>query len=118
MLKLLLQPLVENALYHGLRPKRGRGLITVSAKADIDGMTFRVSDTGVGMTPERLESVNAAMRGSAPPGDGRSGFGLFNVNRRLELYYGAECGLRIESGAGGSAVSFRLPKSPPQTPRR
>ncbi|MCL2684684.1 MAG: sensor histidine kinase, partial [Synergistaceae bacterium] len=118
VLKLLLQPLVENALYHGLRPKRGRGLITVSAKAVNDGMTFRVSDTGVGMTPEHLESVCAAMRGDVPPDDGRSGFGLFNVNRRLELYYGAECGLCIESGRGGSTVSFRLSKSPPHLTRR
>ena len=118
VLKLLLQPLVENALYHGLRPKRGRGLITVSAKEAAGGMAFRVSDTGVGMTRERLENVCAAMRGDSPPDDGRSGFGLFNVNRRLELYYGAECGLCVESGGGGSTVSFSLPKSPPHAARR
>ena len=118
VLKLLLQPLVENALYHGLRPKRGRGLITVSASAAPDGVSFRVSDTGVGMTPEKLGSVRASMRGASPPGDGRSGFGLFNVNRRLELYYGAECGLSIDSDGGGTAVSFLLPKSPPQNVTR
>jgi two-component system sensor histidine kinase YesM len=110
VLKLLLQPLVENALYHGLRPKRERGLITVSAKGAPDGISFCVSDTGVGMAPDKLDGVRAAMRGIADLGDGRSGFGLFNVNRRLELYYGAECGLRIESGREGTAVSFRLPK--------
>jgi two-component system sensor histidine kinase YesM len=113
VLKLLLQPLVENALYHGLRPKRGRGLITVSAKASPGGMTFRVEDTGVGMSPERLCEVRAAMLGGGGQIDGRQCFGLFNVNRRLELYYGAECGLDVSSGEGGTSVSFRLPKSPP-----
>ncbi|MDR3321908.1 MAG: sensor histidine kinase [Synergistaceae bacterium] len=118
VLKLLLQPLVENAIYHGLRPKRGRGQITVSAKHSHGGMSFCVSDTGVWMTPEKLEGVREAMRGADAPGDGRSGFGLFNVNRRLELYYGPECGLKIESCDRGTAVSFSLPKLPPQAARR
>jgi two-component system sensor histidine kinase YesM len=117
VLKLLLQPLAENALYHGLRSKRGRGMITVSAKASPGGMSFRVSDTGAGMPPDKLEEVRAAMRGDAPPANARAGFGLFNVNRRLELYYGAECGLRVESGAGGSSVSFDIPRRPPRPAR-
>ncbi|MDR0652557.1 MAG: hypothetical protein LBG12_04525, partial [Synergistaceae bacterium] len=117
VLKLLLQPLVENAIYHGIRKKRGgRGLVSVSAKNLPDGISFRVSDTGVGMMPETLSRTRALMReGPGDTGDGerKSGYGLFNVNRRLELYYGAECGLSVESGTGGTTVSFRLPKSPP-----
>ena len=117
VLKLLLQPLVENAIYHGIRKKRGgRGLVSVSAKDGRDCISFRVSDTGVGMMPETLANTRALMReGPGDTGDGerKSGYGLFNVNRRLELYYGPECGLSVESGSGGTTVSFRLPKSPP-----
>lgn len=121
VLKLLLQPLVENAIYHGIRNKRGgRGLVSVSAKNSPDGISFCVSDTGVGMRPETLAHTRALMReGPADKEAGagadarKSGYGLFNVNRRLELYYGAECGLSVESDAGGTTVSFMLPKSPP-----
>ncbi|MDR1885399.1 MAG: sensor histidine kinase [Synergistaceae bacterium] len=118
VLKLLLQPLVENAIYHGIRQKRGgRGLVTVSARACPRGISFRVSDTGVGMTEDHAERVRRVMRDG--PGDGadrdKAGFGLFNVNRRLELYYGRESGLEIESGDSGTAVSFVLPRSVPSS---
>ena len=117
VLKLLLQPLVENAIYHGIRRKRGgRGFVSVSAKNGQDCISFCVSDTGVGMGPETLAGARALMRegpGDKEDGVRKSGYGLFNVNRRLELYYGPECGLSVESDAGGTTVSFRLPKSPP-----
>lgn len=117
VLKLLLQPLVENAIYHGIRNTRGRGKVIVEAKKVSLGIYFGVSDTGVGMSPERLESVRAQMR--EKPGDSpaqtekRPGFGLFNVNRRLELYYCPESGLLLESEPlAGTRVSFILPKAP------
>ncbi|MDR1580715.1 MAG: hypothetical protein LBS35_10195, partial [Synergistaceae bacterium] len=107
----------ENAIYHGIRKKRGgRGIVSVSAKNGPDSIAFSVSDTGVGMEPETLAGTRALMRegpGDAGDGERKSGYGLFNVNRRLELYYGAECGLSVESDADGTTVSFRLPKSPP-----
>jgi two-component system sensor histidine kinase YesM len=114
VLKLLLQPLVENAIYHGVRKMRRRGLVEVEAARHPAGIACRVSDTGVGMTKERLEGVRALMK-EGPSGSRETtngGFGLFNVNRRLELYYNMESGLSIESGiSDGTTVSFVLPKA-------
>jgi two-component system sensor histidine kinase YesM len=122
VLKLLLQPLVENAIYHGVRKTRRRGRVEVKAARCPAGIACRVSDTGVGMMALHLEEVRARMREG--PKDLREaaggGFGLFNVNRRLELYYGMESGLFIESApSAGTTVSFVLPTLPnaPKTPR-
>ncbi|MDR1482034.1 MAG: sensor histidine kinase [Synergistaceae bacterium] len=115
VLKLLLQPLVENAIYHGVRKVRRRGRIEVNAVRHPGGIACLVSDTGVGMTKERLEEVKARMKeGPKDPREAADGgFGLFNVNRRLELYYNVESGLFIESDPlVGTTVSFVLPKAP------
>ncbi|MBQ6514096.1 MAG: histidine kinase [Clostridia bacterium] len=111
VLKLLLQPLVENALYHGIKYKRGGGWIRVRGEKQGEELVFSVSDTGRGMDPETLEMVRARMRESAPPKmtSGTGGFGLVNVNLRLRLYYNRPEGLRIESGEEGTVVSFRVP---------
>ncbi|MBR2822447.1 MAG: histidine kinase [Clostridia bacterium] len=111
MLKLLLQPLVENALYHGIKNTRGGGLIRVTGAKEGEELVFEVSDTGKGMTPETLEKVRESMRESTPPAlsSGGGGFGLVNVNLRLRLYYNQPGGLSIESGPGGTRASFRVP---------
>ncbi len=111
LLKLLLQPLVENALYHGIKNNRGGGTIRVTGEKQGEELVFAVEDTGKGMDPETLESVRARMRESAPPtlSSGDGGFGLVNVNLRLRLYYNQTGGLEIDSGAGGTRVSFRVP---------
>ena len=115
ILKLLLQPLVENALYHGIKYKRGGGTIRVRGFLQDDLLCFEVHDTGSGMTPERLEEVREAMRlgqqmrrGPNEPEPG-GGFGLYNVDQRIRLYYNLDRGLSIESGPGGTTVSFRVP---------
>ena len=114
IVKLMLQPLVENALYHGIKTRRGGGLIRVSAAREGDRVRFVVEDTGKGMTPEELKRVIAAMRSDAPalasdaPAGG-SNFGLRNVDMRIRLYYHQDEGLQIESGEGGTRVSFRVP---------
>lgn len=107
ILKLLLQPLVENAIYHGIKNKRGRGTITVRGRLNPDcTMTFSVSDTGMGMTGERLAQVRAALQASDGP---QAGFGLYNVNQRIRLYYNNP-GLQIESTyKAGTTVSFTIP---------
>jgi two-component system sensor histidine kinase YesM len=110
VLKLLLQPLVENALYHGIKIKRGGGTIRVSGKLEEDHLVFCVSDNGSGMTPEQLRELEERMKMGQPSvSEGNGGFGLVNVNLRIRLYYNEPEGLKIESGAGGTVVSFRVP---------
>lgn len=111
ILKLTLQPLVENALYHGIKNKRGVGHIQVTGWEEEGQMVFHVRDDGIGMTPERLSYVRALISGEQPDGDkdknegGTSGFGLFNVNQRLKLNYGAAYGLEMDSVYGEWTVA-------------
>ena len=111
ILKLLLQPLVENALYHGIKIKRGGGIIRVSGKEEDGYLVFSVKDTGCGMSPEQLEELNARMKKEQPTVSegGGGGFGLVNVNMRIRLYYNEPEGLKITSGSEGTEVSFRVP---------
>ena len=111
ILKLLLQPLVENALYHGIKIKRGGGKIFVSAKEEDGFLFFSVRDTGSGMTKEQLEDLNERMKKGQPfvSEGGGGGFGLVNVNLRIRLYYNLPDGLKIESNSEGTEVSFKVP---------
>ncbi len=110
ILKLLLQPLVENALYHGIKFRRGGGVIQVSARAGEDGIDFTVRDTGVGMDEKTLAGLRRRMSEKQPEHNaGGGGFGLVNVNLRLRLYYNQTDGLKIESGPEGTTIRFRVP---------
>jgi signal transduction histidine kinase len=99
---LLLQPLVENAVKHGLEPKRGPGLIRVQAATEGDEMVLRVTDTGIG---PQAAAANATVG---------TGFGLAQVRERLTTMYGSGASLRLEPGtadAGGTVVTLRWPLS-------
>ena len=110
ILKLLLQPLVENALYHGIKYKRGGGMIRVTGRKQDDDLIFTVQDTGKGMDQETLENLRAHLAQEAPVHtSGTNGFGLVNVNLRIRLYYNEPEGLSIESGPEGTTVSFKVP---------
>lgn len=110
MLKLLLQPLVENALYHGIKIKRGGGSIRVVGRLVENMLEFSVSDTGTGMTTEQLQELNERMKEGQPTvSRGTGGFGLVNVNLRIRLYYNQSEGLKIVSDENGTTVSFRVP---------
>ena len=114
MLKLLLQPLVENALYHGIKNKRGGGKITVRVQKQNRVLTFTVADTGKGMTPEQVKELEAMLREEIPTAQaalepGHSGFGMRNVDMRIRLYYQKQTGLLIQSGPEGTEVSFSIP---------
>ena len=109
ILKLLLQPLVENALYHGIKNKRGKGLITVRGwmeSGDTDWIFFSVEDNGIGMTSEQL----AAIRGQPGEPQAAKSYGLYNVGKRLELYYNMSGLLDIQSVyKEGTKVTLRIP---------
>jgi signal transduction histidine kinase len=97
---LLLEPIVENAVKHGVHEKTGGGRVTVEILPEGEEIAFRVSDNGVGITAERLREVLA---------DGASGIGLRNIRRRLQLEYRRT--LRITSRPGeGTTVWFSLPQ--------
>jgi len=108
ILKFLLQPLVENALIHGIEPLKGKGLLTVKGFADRGDLVLQVSDNGVGMTADRQGELLAA---SAEKDKLRfSGIGLSNVQERIRMHYGPPYGLEVQSAAGlFTTVTVRLP---------
>ena len=107
--KLILQPLVENAIYHGIKQKRGEGHIRVSARADGDRLILTVEDDGAGMTMEKCAELNAALSQPAAK-EYDHGYGIFNVNDRIRLSYGAEYGLHYQiNESGGITVTLCCP---------
>jgi two-component system sensor histidine kinase YesM len=111
ILKLILQPLVENALYHGIKNKRGGGTIIVRAKQkNVDEILLEVEDDGIGFTPEKLAQLKEELDDDS--GDIRleSGFGVGNVNNRIRLYYGKQYGVTIKSEYNtGTIVALIIP---------
>lgn len=111
VLKLTLQPLVENAIYHGIKNKRKPGLIQVKGGI-LDGNTLllEVLDNGGGMTAEKLRDVRKTLDRDMLEIDGDNGYGLKNVNQRIKLYYGKEWGVSVDSDQGvGTRVSVVIP---------
>lgn len=103
--KLTLQPLVENALYHGIKQKRDIGKITVTAHKQDGHLLLGVQDDGIGMSSDELN----ALRKDILDRVSRKGFGLANVHERIQLYYGEEYGLELESKPGqGTTVTVIL----------
>ena len=115
IIKLVLQPLVENAIYHGIKNKRGRGHLKVTANFTDDkksSIIFTVTDDGAGFTQERLAQVNDELENATLDAEKLSSvYGLYNVNKKLKLYYGKETeGLVIQSEHNkGSNISFVIP---------
>ena len=103
--KLILQPLIENALYHGIKNRRGKGRITIDGGAGEKGILLTVRDNGAGMSPEKLSQLQSGVYQ-----DNHSGLGLRNVHQRIRLYCGEPYGLFFDSSpGGGSTVSILLP---------
>ena len=112
ILKLSLQPLVENALYHGIKNIRGGGKISVRGwQAEAGSVIFEVADTGIGVLPEKLGQIQKALKNENESVEiGENGYGIFNVHKRIELYYGKQYGLTIDSKyRQGTLVRMRLP---------
>lgn len=108
--KLTLQPIVENALYHGIKNKRGLGKITVTGKESGEDIVFTVEDNGIGMKESELEKLRDLISGKEI-NDRQHGFGMANVEKRLEMQYGEKYGMTVESTYGeGTVVTVRIPK--------
>ncbi|SCW44377.1 two-component system, sensor histidine kinase YesM [Ruminococcaceae bacterium YRB3002] len=104
--KLTLQPLVENAIYHGLKPKRGKGLIRVTGRKDENDIILEVSDTGTGMEQEELDALRRRVTEEDP-----TSFGLTSAYKRLKLLYGDSCSFDIDSTPGeGTSIKIRIPR--------
>jgi two-component system sensor histidine kinase YesM len=107
--KITLQPLVENALYHGIKNRRGGGKIIVSGENKEDCILLKVIDDGMGMTKERKAEVERGLREATP--EESSIYGLYNINERIRLTYGGSYGIYLESEfEKGTVVTVRLPK--------
>ena len=109
IIRMCLQPLVENAITHGVEPMEGVGEIVLSVKKERNNIVIKVTDNGVGMTYERLLEVRAALeKGSEKKG--KTGIGMVNVNRRVKLLYGEEYGLSVDSEPGkGTCITLTVP---------
>ncbi|MGE6667755.1 cache domain-containing sensor histidine kinase [Paenibacillus xylanexedens] len=115
--KLLIQPLVENAILHGIESKLGPGKISVHVDASTEENLVRIEvrDDGPGMDESRLQAVIQALHGGPPVSNKGTGVGLINVHRRLKLYFGSQlgerCKLTITSKVGeGTVICFEIPK--------
>ncbi|MDN4068928.1 sensor histidine kinase [Paenibacillus vini] len=106
IIKLVFQPIVENAIFHGLEKQAEPGTITITAWSERDDVIFTIHDDGVGMDEERLASLNQSLK------DGKTdkfGIGLRNVNERVRLHYGENSGLVVSSRLGeGTIVTLRI----------
>jgi len=92
-IKLIVQPLVENALYHGIKPKLSPGIIAVRVLRKEDTIQIIVQDDGVGMSPAELKTLLRSLEQDAPC----KGYGLHNIHRRIQMVYGKEYGITITS---------------------
>lgn len=110
--KLTLQPIVENAIIHGIEQKLGSGTVTIRLLTTQRCLLIRISDDGVGMEPEVLEKVNQRIAGNAPLGNGKGGIAIANVNNRIRLLFGDTYGVIVYSTPGvGTDVEITLPRA-------
>lgn len=111
ILKMTLQPIVENAIYHGIKNKVNGGVITIRGQIEQNKLVFWIEDTGVGMEKREVEKLNQLMKENKISfEDHENGFGLYNVNRRIRLYFGDGNGIKIESHVEeGTKIQICIP---------
>lgn len=111
-MKFILQPIVENAINHGIRAKGVPGYVGVSVRETEEDIIFTVSDTGNGMSPDAVRILRERIERKTIDEQQEQGFGLWNVNQRVKLYYGEAYGITIESvREKGTNVSVRIHKT-------
>lgn len=109
VLKLILQPLVENAVHHGIRPKGGKGMVLITIEsAEAGRISITIYDNGVGMEPEKLAALRGGLNG--PFGNNGKSIGITNVHERIKAAFGEPYGLDLESSPNvGTSVRLLLP---------
>ncbi|MDP4095893.1 histidine kinase [Paenibacillus sp. P96] len=109
-LKLLLQPLIENAILHGVLQTGEQGRISIRVRSSGSGMVFTVQDNGVGMSPHVLRQLHSSLTLTRRPRSGSGSYGLRNVHSRLTMHYSGNEGLQVQSAEGrGTKISFTIP---------
>ncbi|MCL6658617.1 cache domain-containing sensor histidine kinase [Paenibacillus amylolyticus] len=107
MPKMILQPIVENAIFHGLAELEEDGIITIRIQSQLDEVVIEVCDNGVGMDHHTMQNLMEEKSGA---GTGTNGIGLHNVQRRIQLHFGKPYGIQVESKIGeGTIFSILLP---------
>jgi len=105
---LIIQPIVENAIRHGIAPMTKGGVLTIAAHENDQGVEIEIQDNGVGIPAEKLKAILTNQNGHSR-GEG-IGIGLSNINERLRYLYGPDHFLKIKSGVGqGTCIQFRIP---------
>ncbi|MGL1893358.1 MAG: sensor histidine kinase [Spirochaetaceae bacterium] len=105
-LKLLIQPFVENAIYHGIKTKKGPGSIKIRGYKELNRLVFTVSDNGSGLSEEDIKKLDEVQQ----PSSGTSGIGIYNVRQRIKLFFGDEYGVTYKSILNeGTVVTISLP---------
>lgn len=111
--KLLIQPLAENSIYHGIKESDRKGTILITAGEEPGGVYLCVRDDGLGISQETLTILNADLKRGVTVSDG--GYGIFNVNERIRLYFGRDYGLELRSCTGEwTEAVIHLPKYIPE----
>lgn len=110
ILKLTLQPILENAIFHGLRQISSRGVIQIEAFRKSNKGIIKIMDNGKGMERSQLEKINQGIKDQKTFSDsmekGGIGIGLVNIHKRIQLYYGEEYGIRVKSWSGIGTVVY------------
>ncbi len=108
VMKMMLQPLVENAIFHGIEPMENGGHVFIGARAEKGSMIVTIKDDGIGIEPDRLERIQKTL--TEDYYDTKEHVGLLNTQARIKLNYGKDYGLTIESRIGdGTTVLLKLP---------
>lgn len=110
IIKICLQPIIENAVYHGIKQKNDKGLIKIKGLCDDNNIILIVSDDGVGIEKDALDELNKTLSETSFTNE-KSHIGLSNVNQRIKIIFGDSYGIHVESTVGvGTDVYVTIPK--------